>query len=470
MKFKTDEVIGLEVHVELNTLTKLFCSCPTRGSSEPNTLTCDVCLGLPGSKPVLNKKAVDYALRLCMALNSDIDKELIFSRKTYFYPDMSKNYQITQYDRPIGVGGHLQLPDGTKIGLERVHIEEDPAALMHPGGMHKSNSVLVDYNRSGRPLLEIVTKPEITSAAQARDFLKALITVLQYLQIFDISDGTIKADANVSIKASGYTRAEIKNISGFKEIEKALMYELLRQKEALLQGQKIVQQTRSWDSETGITQSLRTKESEDDYGYILDPDLTITELTDDWQKTIKETLPELHHDREKRYKKEFNLSSDDAKVLTQDYNLSEFFEKLTKEVDPILAAKWARRELARVLNYNKLDFSDIKFDHTHFSKLLILLEQKKITETVAQKILEQLVVKPFDVEHYVQKHGLKMVSDSNQLELWAAKAIDDNPKTVEEYAKGKEQAFNFLMGQVMRQSKGAASPQEVRQILKKLLK
>ena len=261
-------MIGLEVHVELNTKTKLFCSCPTKGNEEPNSRTCEVCLGHPGSKPVLNKKAVEFALKLCLALNCKINPELIFSRKSYFYPDMAKNYQITQYDIPLGKKGKLNLSSGKEIGITRVHMEEDPASLVHPGGMQQSSYVLVDYNRSGNPLVEIVTEPELSNAADARDFMKNLITILTYLEIFDENNNIIKADANISIKESGFVKAEVKNITGFKEIERALNYEIERQKKEVKEGKKLHQETRAWDSEKGLSFSLRKKETEEDYGYI----------------------------------------------------------------------------------------------------------------------------------------------------------------------------------------------------------
>ncbi|MEE9525113.1 MAG: Asp-tRNA(Asn)/Glu-tRNA(Gln) amidotransferase GatCAB subunit B, partial [Candidatus Woesearchaeota archaeon] len=245
MKFTTDIVIGLEIHVELATDTKLFCGCATSGSDEPNSRTCEVCLGMPGSKPVLNKKAIDYALRLCLALGCKISPELIFSRKNYFYPDMAKNYQISQYEIPLGVGGKLRLGSGKTVGITRVHMEEDPAALTHPAGMEKSSFVLVDYNRSGDPLVEVVTEPDLESPEEAREFMKHLITILNYINIFDVNRCIIKADANISIKESKYTRVEIKNITGFKEIERALKYEVERQKQ---NTNEIVQETRAWDA------------------------------------------------------------------------------------------------------------------------------------------------------------------------------------------------------------------------------
>ncbi len=264
-KFEGDVVIGLECHVELDTTTKLFCGCPTKGNDEPNTRTCEVCLGMPGSKPVLNKKALDFALKLCLALNCKISKELIFSRKSYFYPDMAKNYQISQYEIPLGSKGSLKLKSGKEINITRVHMEEDPAALVHPAGMRGSAYVLVDYNRSGNPLVEIVTEPCMESAEEARDFMNQLITILSYLEIFDINKGVIKADANVSIKESGFVKQEVKNITGFKEIEQALQYEILRQKDEVKAGKKLSQETRAWDSEKGITFLLRKKETNGDY-------------------------------------------------------------------------------------------------------------------------------------------------------------------------------------------------------------
>ena len=424
MTFQTDTVIGIEVHVELNTSTKLFCSCPTN-AKEPNTATCDVCLGFPGSKPVLNKKAVDYALRLCMALGCEIAPELVFSRKSYFYPDMAKNYQITQYELPLGKNGKLELSDGSFAGITRVHMEEDPASLVHPGGMAASQFVLVDYNRSGRPLCEVVTEPDMTSPVQARDLMKQLINVLRYLKIFDIGSCIIKADANISIRETGYTKVEIKNITGFKEIERALSYEMKRQKKAVEDNEKIIQETRAWDADAGMTLALRKKETAEDYGYILDPDLVVTDITNAWIKKTKQEIPELASDRAKRYVKEFKISAEDAKVLTLDYDLSGFFDAVAKRADPLLAARWVRRELARVLNYNRLEFSDIKFTPDHFADILELLSKKKITGNVAKKILEKLVSENFDVREYIKKEGLEAVADTGALEGIVKKVISE---------------------------------------------
>ena len=467
--FTSEIIIGLEVHCELNTATKLFCSCPTKGNEEPNTRTCPVCLGHPGSKPVLNKNAVEFALKLCMALSCEISPELIFSRKSYFYPDMAKNYQISQYEIPLGKNGKLKLRDGKEIGITRVHMEEDPASLVHPAGLKDSQYVLVDYNRSGNPLVEIVTEPDLDSPDEARDFMNQLITVLNYLEIFDISKGVIKADANVSVKESNYTRVEIKNITGFKEIERALVYEVSRQKEEAKHHNAIEKETRAWDSEKGITFSLRKKETEEDYGYIIDTDLVIAEVTDKWIKKIKKELPELAQDKVKKFIEKYKIKKEDAEILAADRFLAEIFEKVAEEIDPILAAKWLRRELLRVLNYNKRELHESEITYKHMIDLLRLVEGKKITDNVASKILEKLIEKPFDVKEYIKKEKLEAVSDISELEKFCTEAIKENPQAVEDYKKGEEKALNFIVGKVMQKTRGKATPKEVNDIILKLI-
>ena len=468
-EFTTDVVIGLEIHAEIDTKTKLFCGCPTKGSEEPNTRTCPICLGMPGSKPVLNKKAVEFALKLCLALGCEISPELIFSRKSYFYPDMAKNYQISQYEIPLGKNGKLKLSNGKEIGITRVHMEEDPASLVHPAGMKESAYVLVDYNRSGNPLVEIVTEPDLTSPDEARDFMKQLITVLEYLELFDINKGIIKADANISIKDSDYTRVEIKNITGFREIERALIHELNRQQNEIKNNKKINQETRAWDSENGITFSLRKKETEEDYGYIIDTDLTIVEITNKWLNEIKKNMPELAQDKVRKFIEKYKIKKGDAEILASDKQLAEMFEKVAKQVNPELAAKWLRRELLRVLNYNKKSLHEVEIDAKHMIDLLNLVENKKITDNVASKILEKLIEKPFDVNEYVKKEKLEAVSDVSELEKYCKESIAENPKAVEDYKKGEKKALNFIVGKVMAKSKGKATPKEVNEIILKLI-
>jgi len=467
-KFTSDVVIGLEIHAELATESKLFCGCATHGSDEPNSRVCEVCLGMPGCKPVLDKKAVEYVLKLCLALECDVSPELIFSRKSYFYPDMAKNYQISQYEIPLGVKGKLILENGKEIGVTRVHMEEDPAALIHPGGIMESKYVLVDYNRSGDPLVEVVTEPELNSPEEARDSMKKLISILQYLEIFDIRRCIIKADANVSIKESGYTRVEIKNITGFKEIERALKYEVERQKKAVEEGIQLKHETRAWDSGKGITRALRKKEVEEEYGYIIDPDLTKIEITDKWINKIKEELPELAREKAEKFVKEYGLSKTDAQVLASDKLLAELFERVAKKVDALLAAKWLRRELIRVLNYHKKELKDV--NEKYLVELLQMIEKKEITEKVGQKIIEELVVKPFSPKEYVKKAGIKVIGSVKDLEKICKEVIKENSKAVEDYKAGNVKAMQFLVGQVMRKTKGQADPGVLNKILKKLVK
>src|SRR3989344_4021815 len=468
--FTTDIVIGMEVHIELNSKTKLFCGCPTKGSEEPNTRTCVTCLGMPGSKPVLNKKAVEFALKLCLALGCEISPELIFSRKSYFYPDMAKNYQISQYEIPLGKKGKLKLSGGKEIGITREHMEEDPASLVHPAGMKESAYVLVDYNRSGNPLAEIVTEPDLESPDEARDFMKQLITVLDYLEIFDVNGGIIKADANISVKESGYTRVEIKNITGFKEIERALVYEVSRQKEEARHSKKIQQETRSWDSERGITFSLRMKETEEDYGYIIDSDLTVVEITNEWLSEIKRGMPELAQDKVNKFIHNYKIKKEDAEIIAADKELAKMFEAVAKQVDANLAAKWMRRELVRVLNYNKKELNEVEINKNHIISLLKLIENKKITDNIGQQIIEKLVESPFDVNEYVKKEKLEAVSDVSELEKFCKEAISENPNAVDDYKKGEAKALNFIVGSVMKKTKGKATPKEVNEIILKLIK
>ena len=469
MTFKSDIVIGMEVHVQLDTASKLFCNCPTQGNNEPNTRTCVTCLGMPGSKPVVNKKAIEYAIKLALATKSKIAEEVIFSRKSYFYPDMSKNFQISQYEIPLAKGGSISLREGKKIKLKRIHIEEDPAALIHPSGMQKSSFVLIDYNRSGNPLVEVVTEPDISSPNEARDFMKQLINILNYLKIFDIEKCIIKADANVSIKESNYIKVEIKNITGFKEIERALNYEVLRQKKGVEEGKKIIQETRAWNAEKGITFSLRQKEVEEEYGYIIEPDLTIVELKKEWINEIEKSLPELAHEKVKKFISKHKISKIDAEVIAAEKELAELFEKVALEIDPILAAKWLRRELVRVLNYTKKTLREIEIDEKQIIDLLRLIENKKITETTAQKLMERLIEKPFDVKEHVKKQGLEAVSDKKEIEKYCKEAIKENPQAVKDYKAGVEKALHFIVGKVMEKSKGKATPKEVNEIVKRLI-
>src|SRR3989344_1244975 len=411
-------VIGLEIHVSLNTNTKLFCSCPLEGSETPNTRTCDICVGLPGSKPVLNKKALEYALKLCLALNCKISPELIFSRKVYFYPDMGKNYQITQYELPIGENGSLKLTN-KEVKIKRIQIEEDPAALVHQG-----STVLVDYNRSGTPLCEIVTDPDMTSPEEARDFLKRLLAILNYIKIFDIKTCIVKADANVSIKGS--ERVEIKNINGFKDIGRAIEYEIERHRKLMKEGQPIKhKETRGWDSDQGITLFQRSKESEEDYGYIVDPDLVPVEILKELIEKTKKELPELPQQKALRYQKEYKIKKDDAEVLANDYELTTLLETaVSKKIEPLFAAEWIRREVTRVLNYNKKEISET-FITKNLLDVLELIQNNKITRQTGQRLMELLVEKEINIKDHVKKQGLEVVSNTKEIEEICKKVIKE---------------------------------------------
>lgn len=462
MNFTSDVVIGLEIHIQLDTKTKLFSCAPTQGSQEPNSRCALVDLGMPGARPSLNKQAVEHALKLALALDCKIAPKLIFSRKSYFYPDLAKNYQITQYEDPLGSGGKIALMSGKEINLTRIHLEEDPASLIHPLGMLASQFVLVDYNRSGNPLVELVTQPVIESPKEAREFMKQLIAILTYLKIYD--GGILKADANISIKEKNYTRVEIKNITGFKEIERALTYELQRQKE-----EDVVAETRAWDAQSGITHSLRKKESEEEYGYIMDPDIPLVDITQEMIALAKASLPELPREKALRFIKQYALKEEDAFIIAQEPNLANLFEKAIIHVEPALAVTWIRHEVNRVLNFNRKTLEEVNLDEVQMLTLLELIEKKEITENTAKKILNKLILESFDVKKYIEDEGLKTLSDSSQLEDMCKQVIKENPKALADYKAGSTNSLNFLVGKVMRKTRGAASADVVLEKMKQLL-
>jgi len=455
----SDIVIGLEVHVQLKTVTKLFCGCPTI-AVEPNTAICPTCLGHPGSKPVLNEKALEFGTKLALALGCKITPLVTFSRKTYFYPDLVKNFQITQYEDPLGSNGQMVLDNKKVIKIQRVHLEEDPGSIIREEGC-----VLVDYNRSGIPLCEIVTAPDMSSPAEAREFMKKILNIVGYLSIFDPNTCIIKADANVSIKEKGYTRVEIKNITGFKEIERALNYEIQRQ-----QQQEVKLETRGWDADKGITFSMRSKETEEDYGYIVEPDLPVFEISQDWIRTVQESIPELGEQRAARWVKEWKLDETDANVIAGNIDVAELFEEIATTVDPVLTARWVRREVLRMLNDKKKELKETEFGAKELTELFQLLKEKKITDRIGQRIIEQLADKRFSPQAYVEEQGLERVEDEGALKKFCEEAIAENAQAVEDYKKGEAKALQFLIGKVMRKTKGTAAPNVVKELLKGLLK
>jgi len=451
----TEVKIGCEFHIQLNTKTKIFCSCSTSASDKPNTNTCPTCLGLPGAKPAFNKEALNQALRVGLALSCEINRKSYFSRKSYFYPDLPKNYQITQYETPIAINGKLE-----GIRIRRIHLEEDPGKLVHQGSI-----TLVDYNRSGIPLIEVVTEPDFKNPNEVRSFLRKLTTILEYLKVYSRkSEMSIRTDANVSINNG--ERVEIKNITGIKPVEDALEYEIKRQEKE----RKVVRETRGYDADKNMTYSLRSKESEEDYGYIYDPDLPEILLSDKDIDAIKKNLPELASERAIRLMKYYKINKEDADILTQELKLAELFEAVAKEISPILAAKWLRRDLSRVLNYNKKELHEVELEEKHLKELLKLVEENKITDHVAGKILEKLIEKPFSPKEYAEREGLGKISSTEDLKKLCLEAIGENVKAIEDYKKGEERALDFVVGSVMKKTRGKADPVLVKEIIKKELK
>lgn len=453
-------MIGTEHHVQLeNCKSKLFCSCPTSGSETPNTRTCPTCLGLPGAKPSLNKEALTEALKVALSLNCKINSSFFFSRKTYFYNDLPNSYQITQYELPLSVNGKLD-----NIRIRRIHLEEDPGKLIH-----ENNYTLIDYNRSGTPLIEIVTEPDFTSPEQVRTFLQKLTIILEYLGVYTRkSEASLRTDANVSIDNN--PRVEIKNITGIIELIKALEYEIERQIKRINSKEKLEQHTRIWDPDKKITVLVRKKETEEDYGYITEPNLTKIELTNKQIEEIKSSLPELAEEKEKRFIKQYKMKQEDAEVITSNLALSTLFEKVAKNIDHNLTTRWFVREIPRILNYNKITLQEWKITEKELIELLDLLQNNKITETTAQKILEELSKKIFSPKEYVKKQNLELISSSSDIEKLCDEAIKENPKAVQDYKSGNKISLNYIFGQVMKKSKATADPYQVKKILEKKLK
>ncbi|MDP2766745.1 MAG: Asp-tRNA(Asn)/Glu-tRNA(Gln) amidotransferase subunit GatB [Candidatus Methanoperedens sp.] len=457
--------IGLEVHVQLNKLkTKVFCGCTTDYHNDPpNSHVCPVCLGLPGAMPVINKKAVEAAIKVGLALLCKIEEHTQFYRKNYYYPDLPKGFQITQYDFPISSGGYIVIEgeDGEHtVRITRAHMEEDPGRLVHEGTIDKSRYTLVDYNRSGMALLEVVSEPDIRSPKEARRYLDKLRNILEYLDVFDGNlEGALRVDANISIM--GGQRAEIKNISSHKGAERALLYEIVRQKNVLRRGGVVVQETRHFDEAREITLSMRTKEEAHDYRYFPEPDLLPLKISG-WAPAIKETLPELPDARRLRFVEQYGITDDHAKALTSELKLAIFYEEVAKKADPKLSAVWICDVLKGELNYR--DLSIDAFKKEHILSIIELLASKKITEDGAVDIIRTLLDKGGTPEDIVKEKGLVIV-EGDIVETAALEAIKENPQAVADYKAGKEKALNSLVGAVMMKTKGRADARAVREVL-----
>jgi len=477
---KEDEVIiGLEVHVQLNRLnTKLFCPCSTRyHDSKPNTHVCPVCLGLPGAMPVINENALKFAIKVALALNAEVQEFTVFDRKNYFYPDLPKDFQISQYDKPLAWGGYVTIEvEGKekKIQLKRIHMEEDPGKLSYQGSITTSKYSLIDYNRSGMPLLEIVTDPVMNSPKEARQFLNRLKIILEYLDVFDGSlEGAMRIDANISLKGGG--RVEIKNISSFKGVEKALTYEITRQKNLMRRGRSVKRETRHFDELNNITTSLRGKEEEHDYRYFPEPDL-VPVITPELVEEVRGTIPELPEKKRVRFVEQYGISDNFAKVLVLDSRMADYFEEVISGsgsdigIEPRLAASWIVDVLRGEINYRGKDF---KFAYQNFKpdemvKVLKYFIEKRVTEKGVVDIIRTKLDKGGEVDKIIEEKGLLAIS-SEEIEELCKKAIEENPQAIEDYKSGKKQAVNFLVGQVMKATRGKADPGETSTKMKEIL-
>lgn len=478
---KYEAVIGLEVHTELQTTTKIFCGCKTSFGAEPNTNVCPVCLGLPGVLPVLNKRVLEFAVRAGLALNCEISRFSKFDRKNYYYPDLPKNFQTSQFDLPICERGHLDIEvNGEKkqIRIPRAHMEEDAGKLVHHGtSITDSDYSLVDYNRTGTPLLEIVTEPDMRSAKEAVAYLEKMRAILQYIGISDcrMEEGSLRCDANVSVRPVGQkelgTKTEIKNINSFKGVEKAIEYEALRQAEILEDGGKIIQETRTWDEKEGVTKSMRTKEEANDYRYFPEPDLAPFTVSEEYIEDIRKTLPELPDERRERYIANFGLSSTDAQYMTNDKDTSDYFEKVVAAgADPKASVNWIMGEFASQLSNAGIEIAKAPVTPENLAKLLALIAKGTISGKIAKKVFAEMWKDGADPEEIVKAQGLVQISDTGALKELVVKVIANNPKAVEDFKAGKKKAVGALVGQIMKETKGKANPKVINELLNDELK
>lgn len=478
MSKQYETVIGLEVHVELATKTKIFCGCSTAFGAEPNTQTCPVCTGMPGSLPVLNKQVLKYAIAVGLATNCEITKYAKFDRKNYFYPDNPQNYQISQLYLPICRNGGVEIETeegGTKtVGIHEIHMEEDAGKLIHD---EWEDCSLVDYNRSGVPLIEIVSEPDMRSAEEVIAYLEKLRLIIQYLGASDckLQEGSMRADVNLSVREVGVkefgTRTEMKNLNSFKAISRAIAGETERQIDLIESGEKVVQETRRWDDTKGVSYAMRSKEDAQDYRYFPDPDLVPVAVSDEMLDQIKAEQPEFRTEKMKRYKEEFDIPDYDIEIITGSKHMADLFEAATAIcAQPKKVSNWLMGETLRLMKEKEMDASDLRFSPENLAKLISLTDLRAINSSVAKEVFEVMFEENIDPEQYVEEKGLKTVGDEGVLRKTIEEVIAGNPQSVEDYRSGKEKAIGFLVGQTMKAMKGKADPATVNQMLREMLK
>lgn len=460
-------VMGLEVHAELSTKTKIFCSCPTEFGGEPNTHTCPICMAMPGTLPVLNEKVVEYAVKAGLATNCEISRNSKNDRKNYFYPDLPKSYQISQFDMPLCEHGYVEIEkengEKKKIRLTRIHIEEDAGKLNHN---EFSGGSLVDLNRAGVPLIEIVSEPDLRTTQEVEKYLKKLKSILEYIEVSDckMQEGSFRADVNVSVRKKGAeefgTRTEMKNMNSFRSIVRAIEYEAQRQIEVLETGGKIEQETLRWDDVSGRTFSMRDKEDAQDYRYFPDPDLVAIRLSDEYIENIKNNLPELPESRKARYINEYGLTEKDSNLLTASKYLSNLFEgaeKICKNAKSV--ANWLLSDVSRILNEKEMEPSEIPFTDIQLAKMIELIDKGIISSAIAKKVLTELFEEPKNPEDIIKENGWIQISDEGAIKEVVLKILENNPQSIIDYKAGKDRALGFLVGQAMKETKGKANPQ-----------
>lgn len=459
-------VMGLEVHAELSTKTKIFCSCPTEFGGEPNTHCCPICMAMPGTLPVLNEKVVEYAVKAGLATNCEISRDSKNDRKNYFYPDLPKAYQISQFDKPLCEHGYVEIEDDEgnkkKIGLTRIHIEEDAGKLNHN---EFGQGSLVDLNRAGVPLIEIVSEPDLRSSKEAEQYLRKIKSILEYIEVSDckMQEGSLRADVNVSVRKKGTTefgtRTEMKNMNSFRSIVRAIEYEAARQIDLIEEGGKVEQTTLRWDDVSGKTFQMRDKEDAQDYRYFPDPDLVAIRLSEEYIENVKNSLPELPESRRSRYMGEFGLSEKDANLLTASKYLSDLFEGAQSKCGNAKAvANWILSDISRIMNEKEMEPDQIPFGSAELAKVVELIEKGTISSAIAKKVITELFENPRDPEEIIKENGWIQISDEGAIREVVLKIIAANPQSVADYKGGKDKAIGFLVGQAMKETKGKANP------------